>query len=211
MIPVNELLIFALAALGLVLTPGPNMIYLISRSITQGHRAGLISLLGIVVGFICHILAATLGLTAIFIAIPAAYTAVKLLGAIYLLWIAWQTIRPGAEFVFSPKKLSQDSSRTLFQMGMFTSLLNPKIAVFYMALFPQFIKPENGSVIWQSLELGLMQITVSSSVNTIIIFTAGTIATWFATKPTWVKIQKWVMAVVLGGLAVRLALDEAKP
>ncbi len=211
MIPLNELFVFALAALGLVLTPGPNMVYLISRSITQGRAAGLISLGGIVVGFLFHILAATLGLTAIFVAIPAAYTTVKLLGAAYLLWIAWETIRPNANFVFAPKNLPHDSSIKLFQMGLFTSMLNPKIAVFYMALFPQFIKPEHGSVLLQSLELGVTQITVSASVNTMIIFTAGAIATWFATKPSWVKVQKWVMASVLSGLAVRLALDEAKP
>ena len=210
MIPLNELAIFALAALGLVLTPGPNMIYLISRSITQGRVAGLISLAGIVTGFMGHILAATLGLTAIFFAIPAAYTTVKLAGAAYLLWIAWQTIRPGADFVFAPKNLPHDSSRKLYQMGLFTSLLNPKIAVFYMALFPQFIKPEHGSVIWQSLELGVVQMTISASVNCLVIFTASGIAAWFATRPTFVKIQKWLMAGVLGGLGVRLALDEAK-
>jgi threonine/homoserine/homoserine lactone efflux protein len=210
MIPTNELLIFIAAALGLVLTPGPNMVYLISRSITQGRAAGLISLLGVITGFVCHILAATLGLTAIFLAIPAAYTTVKLMGAAYLLWIAWNTVRPGGEFVFAPKNLPHDSSRKLYQMGLLTSLLNPKIAVFYMALFPQFIKPEHGNVILQSLELGLTQMIVSASVNTLIIFMAGGIATWFATRPSWVKVQKWLMAGVLGGLGVRLALDEAK-
>jgi threonine/homoserine/homoserine lactone efflux protein len=210
MIPINELALFALAAFGLVITPGPNMIYLISRSITQGRAAGLISLTGIITGFLGHIVAATLGLTAILFAIPAAYTAVKLAGAAYLLWIAWQTIRPGAEFVFTPKNLPHDSGQKLFQMGLFTSLLNPKIAVFYMALFPQFIKPEHGSVVLQSLELGITQIMVSASVNCLVIFTTSSIAAWFAARPTFVKVQKWVMASVLAGLSVRLALDEAK-
>jgi threonine/homoserine/homoserine lactone efflux protein len=210
MIPPNELAIFALAALGLVLTPGPNMMYLISRSITQGRAAGLLSLVGIICGFFGHMLAATLGLTALLLAVPAAYTVLKLTGAAYLLWIAWNTIRPGAEFVFAPKNLPKDSGLKLFQMGLLTSILNPKIAVFYMALFPQFIKPEHGSVLTQSLELGFTQITVSASVNFVIVLTAGTIATWFAQRPSWVKVQKWVMATMLGGLAVRLALDEAR-
>jgi threonine/homoserine/homoserine lactone efflux protein len=210
MIPANELLIFVAAALGLVLTPSPNMIYLISRSITQGRAAGVISLSGVIVGFFGHILAATLGLTAILFAIPAAYMVIKLAGAAYLLWLAWTTIRPGSEFVFAPKNLPRDSSVRLFQMGLLTSLLNPKLAVFYMALFPQFIKPEHGSVIAQSLTLGVTQIVVSASVNFAIILTAGTIAAWFASRPSWVKVQKWIMASVLGGLGLRLAFDQGK-
>ncbi len=210
MIPWNELLIFVVAALGLVLTPGPNMIYLISRSITQGRSAGVISLFGIITGFLAHVCAATLGLTAILFAVPFAYTALKLIGAAYLLWMAWHTIRPGGEFVFTPKHLPHDSSLKLFQMGLLTSLLNPKIAVFYMALFPQFIKPEHGSVFWQSLQLGFTQITVSATVNFCIVLTAATIAAWFAARPTWIKIQKWIMASVLGGLGLRLAFDQGK-
>jgi threonine/homoserine/homoserine lactone efflux protein len=210
MIPLNELMVFVAAALGLVLTPGPNMIYLISRSTTQGRAAGVISLLGVVTGFLVHSCAATLGLTAILFAIPFAYTALKLIGAVYLIWIAWQTIRPGGEFVFSPKNLPHDSSLKLFQMGLLTSALNPKIAVFYMALFPQFIKPEHGSVFWQSLQLGFTQITVSATVNFCIVLTAATIAAWFATRPTWIKVQKWIMATVLAGLGVRLAFDQGK-
>jgi threonine/homoserine/homoserine lactone efflux protein len=211
MIPFNELLIFILAALGMVLTPGPNMMYLVSRSICQGRTAGLISLMGIVVGFLFYMLTAALGLTALLFAIPFAYTAIKLTGAAYLLWIAWNTIKPGARAVFEVRDLPADSRLKLFQMGLFTSLLNPKIAVFYMAILPQFIKPEHGSTLLQSLELGFTQIMVSASVNALIVFTAGSVAAWFSSNPTRIQIQKWLMATVLGGLAVRLTLDEARP
>ncbi len=210
MIPLNELALFMLAALGMVLTPGPNMMYLVSRSICQGRAAGLISLAGVVIGFLFYMLSAALGMTAILFAVPFAYTTLKLTGAAYLLWIAWTTIRPGARAVFEVRDLPQDSNLKLFQMGLFTSLLNPKIAVFYMAILPQFIKPEYGSTFLQSLELGLTQIMVSASVNAMIVFTAGTVAAWFSSNPTRIQIQKWIMATVLGGLAVRLALDEAK-
>jgi threonine/homoserine/homoserine lactone efflux protein len=89
MIPTNELLLFAGAALLMVLTPGPNMIYLISRSICQGHKAGIISLFGIIAGFLVHMLAAAIGLTAVFLAVPLAYELLKWAAAAYLLWLAW--------------------------------------------------------------------------------------------------------------------------
>jgi threonine/homoserine/homoserine lactone efflux protein len=211
MIPLPDLLTFALAALVLVLTPGPNMVYLISRSITQGRIAGMISLLGVIVGFFFHMTTASLGLTAVFLAIPYAYTLVKLCGAVYLLWLAWNAIKPGATSPFEVQNnLQHDSTLKLFQMGLFTSLLNPKIAVFYMAILPQFIHPESGNTLGQSLLLGLTQIMVSSSVNFLIVLTAGTIAAFLATRPTWLKIQRYLMATVLGGLAVRLAFDNKR-
>lgn len=211
MIPLKDLPTFALAALVLVLTPGPNMIYLISRSITQGRMAGIISLSGVIVGFLFHMTTASLGLTAIFLAIPYAYTVVKFCGAAYLLYLAWQALKPGARSPFEMQKdLQHDSSRKLFQMGWLTSILNPKIAMFYMAILPQFIHPEQGSSLMQSLLLGLTQIGVSASVNFTIVVMAGTIAAFLATRPTWLKVQRYVMATVLGGLAAKLALEQRK-
>src|SRR4051794_17184793 len=108
---VNTAALFGIAtvALGLVLTPGPNMIYLVSRSITQGRRAGLVSLLGVATGFLVYLAAATAGLTAAFAAVPELYAAVKLAGAGYLLYLAWQALRPGGHSPFAPKRLPVDS------------------------------------------------------------------------------------------------------
>ena len=141
MIPVHDLLIFAAASLLLVLTPGPNMIYLISRSICQGRKAGVTSLIGVVAGFFVHLFAAAAGLTAVFLAVPMAYEVLKWAGALYLLWMAWQAVKPGARSPFEAQQLPPDSSRKLMLMGFFTSALNPKIAVFYLSVFPQFIDP----------------------------------------------------------------------
>jgi threonine/homoserine/homoserine lactone efflux protein len=161
MIPLQDLLIFAAAALLMVLTPGPNMIYLISRSICQGRKAGVTSLLGVVAGFFVHLFAAAAGLTAVFLAVPMAYEVLKWAGALYLLWLAWQAVKPGARSPFEAQQLPPDSSRKLITMGFLTSALNPKIAVFYLSVFPQFISPEHGSVFTQSIVLGLTQISVS--------------------------------------------------
>jgi len=210
MIPTHDLLIFAAACLALVLTPGPNMIYLISRSILQGSRAGITSLGGVVVGFLCHMLAASLGLSAVLLAVPLAYVALKLAGAAYLLWMAWQAVRPGSRSPFEVRDLKRDSSRKLFQMGFLTSVLNPKIAVFYLALLPQFVKLEHGPVLVQSVALGLTQILISFTVNLLIVLSAARVAAFFSSRPTWLKVQKYLMGAVLGGLAVRLALEESR-
>lgn len=210
MIPFSDLLIFIIAAFGLVITPGPNMIYLISRSISQGKQAGMISLAGVIVGFLFHVIMVSFGLTAILMAVPFAYTFLKWLGVGYLLYLAWNAIKPGSKSVFETTSLEDDSNFKLFQMGFLTNVLNPKIAVFYMSFFPQFIKPEYGNVLLQNFQLGFTQMTVSFSVNLMIVLFASSISTWFSERPMWIKIQKWFMAGILGSLALKLALDKAK-
>ncbi|MQT48091.1 LysE family translocator [Pseudomonas helleri] len=210
MIPAHDLLIFAAACLLMVLTPGPNMIYLISRSICQGRKAGITSLVGVVAGFFVHMFAAAAGLTAVFLAVPMAYEALKWAGALYLLWMAWQALKPGARSPFEARDLAPDSTPKLMLMGFMTSVLNPKVAMFYLSIFPQFITPEHGSVFTQSLVLGFTQITVSFSVNLLIALFASGIAVWFARNPTWLIAQRFVMGFVLAGLAIRLLLEQRK-
>jgi threonine/homoserine/homoserine lactone efflux protein len=201
---------FALVSLGMVLTPGPNMIYLISRSICQGRSAGLVSLFGVALGFVVYMLAAAFGLTALLLAVPYAYDALRIGGALYLLYLAWQAIRPGGASPFQVKDLAADSPRRLFAMGLLTNLLNPKIAVMYLSLLPQFIDPARGGVLGQSVALGATQILVSLTVNGVIVFMAGSIAAFLAARPTFAVIQRWLMATVLGGLAVRMAVESRR-
>lgn len=209
MVTLSQLLPFAAIALGLVLTPGPNMIYLISRSLCQGRKAGYISLTGVALGFVFYMVCAALGITALIMAVPLAYEALRVAGACYLLYMAWQAIF-GGKSPFQLRDLPPDSSRKLFTMGLLTNLLNPKTAVIYLTLLPQFIKPEQGHVLSQSLLLGSAQIITSMLVNSLIIFAAGTIAGFLAQRPTWQKLQRWLMGTVLTGLAVRMMLEGRK-
>ncbi len=210
MISSSDLLLFAGAALIMVLTPGPNMVYLISRSICQGPAAGVISLFGVMAGFCTHMLAAAIGLSAIFLAVPFAYEMLKWMGAAYLMWLAWQAVRPGARSPFEPRQLPVDSSRKLFMMGFLTNVLNPKVAMFYLSLFPQFIDPQAGSVLVQSLILGATQMSVSFIVNLMIALSAAGIASWFSIHPLWLMAQRYLMGGVLGLLAIRLAVEDRR-
>jgi threonine/homoserine/homoserine lactone efflux protein len=206
----SSLLAFALVSLGLVLTPGPNMIYLISRSITQGHAAGIVSLGGVALGFVVYMLCAAFGITALLLAVPFAYEALRFAGAAYLLYLAWQAVKPGGRSPFQVKKLSIDRPRKLFLMGFATNLLNPKIAMLYLALLPQFIDPTAGSVLTQSLVLGAIQIAISVSINAMIAMAAGTIALFLATRPSWALVQRYLMGTVLAGLALRMAVETRR-
>jgi len=210
MVPATDLLLFAGAALLMVLSPGPNMIYLISRSICQGRKAGVISLFGVIAGFLVHMLAAAAGLTALFLAVPLAYELLKWAGALYLGWLAWQAVKPGARSPFEAQQLPIDTPSRLFFMGFLTNALNPKVAVFYLSVLPQFISPEQGSVFVQSVMLGSTQIVVSFSVNLLIALSAAGMASWFACNPRWLAAQRYIMGFVLGALAVRLMFEPQR-
>ena len=201
---------FGLIALGMVLTPGPNMIYLISRSICQGRAAGLISLCGVALGFVFYMLCAAFGITVLVLAVPYAYDALRFGGALYLLYLAWQAVKPGGRSPFEVRDLPKDSPRKLFAMGLATNLLNPKAAVLYLSLLPQFIDPTHGSVLRQSLALGTTQIVISVCVNATIAIMAGSIAAFLGDRPAWIKVQRWLMGTVLAGLALRMATEARR-
>ena len=205
----TSLLGFALVSLGIALTPGPNMIYLISRSITQGPAAGIVSLGGVALGFVFYMLCAAFGIAALLFAVPYAYDALRFAGAAYLLWLAWQAVKPNGRSPFQVRKLRVDGQRKLFAMGFVTNLLNPKIAMLYLALLPQFIDP-TASVLTQSLALGAIQIVISVGVNAMIALAAGSIARFLGTRPGWLLVQRWLMGTVLAGLAVKMAFEAKR-
>ncbi len=211
MIEASNWIAFAAVALAMVLTPGPNMAYLISRTLCQGRAAGLMSLAGVATGFAVYVLLASFGLTAIFVAVPYAYDALRFAGAGYLAYLAWSALRPGGASPFQARELSPDPPWRLFAMGLLTNLLNPKIAMLYLSLFPQFLDPARGHVLAQSMVLGATQIAISVCVNSAIILAAGGIAVFLAQRPLWALVQRWLMGTVLGLLALRMLLEPRRP
>ncbi|UVY85026.1 LysE family translocator [Brachybacterium sp. NBEC-018] len=197
----------AAAALAMVLTPGPNMMYLASRSVGQGRRAGLVSLAGTGAGFVIYMLMANLGLAIVFVAVPWLFIGFKAAGAAYLAWLSWQALRPGGAGVFDVRDLAEDSDWLLFRMGLFTNLLNPKVAIMYLTLIPQFIDPDRGSRVAQGITLGMLQIGVSMTVNALIVIGAASIARLLASRPDRVVRQRRITGALLGGVAVLLARE----
>jgi threonine/homoserine/homoserine lactone efflux protein len=170
----------------------------------------MVSLGGVTLGTVFYMFCAAFGITALLFAVPFAYDALRFAGAAYLLWLAWQALKPNGRSPFQVKALKVDGRRKLFAMGLVTNLLNPKIAMLYLALLPQFIDPAAGSVLTQSLALGSVQIVISASVNAMIALAAGSIALFLGTRPTWLLLQRWLMGTVLASLAIKMAFEARR-
>jgi threonine/homoserine/homoserine lactone efflux protein len=151
------LMVFAAACLALTASPGPDMLLIASRSASQGPWAGFASLAGIQAGTYCHALAVAFGLSQLLVAVPIAYDAVRYAGAAYLLFLAWQMFRSNGIIVMPSGEAPYYSLSVVFRQGLITNLLNPKMALFVLALFPQFVKPEVGSVVVQIFILATVQ------------------------------------------------------
>jgi threonine/homoserine/homoserine lactone efflux protein len=204
----DTLLVFALLSLGLAITPGPNMLYLVSRALAQGTGAGLISLVGCQAGSLAIMLCAAAGITAALLAIPYAWDALRLGGAAYLAFLAWQCVKPGGQPLFAPRRLPQEPAARLFGVGFATAALNPKVALFYMAVLPPFLDPERGSLFLQAATLGFVQIAVCTLWDAVLVWGAAGTAKFLSTKPMWMAAQRWVLGAALALLAVKLATES---
>jgi threonine/homoserine/homoserine lactone efflux protein len=207
-VTVSTLLLFAGATLALALTPGPDMLFCLSRSIGQGRQAGFASLLGIATGLYVWAGATALGLASLIALVPTAYHAVRLAGAAYLAWLAWQAFA-GRDALSVAGAIPRVPLLRLFRQGLVTNLLNPKIALFFLALFPQFVDPARGSTLWQILALASVFNLIGFCVNGAVILAAGRLAEWLRRRPGVARYQRWFMGTVFGGLALRLALETA--
>ena len=155
----STLLVFAAASLALIAVPGPSVLYIVTRSVEQGRRAGLVSMLGVEAGGLVHVAAATLGLSALLTSSALAFAIVKYAGAAYLIVLGVQALRRGAsDRLEAPVTLS---GGRLFRQGLLVSALNPKVAVFFLAFLPQFIEPARGPVAAQVALFGLCFLAIA--------------------------------------------------
>jgi threonine/homoserine/homoserine lactone efflux protein len=207
MVPLPTACAFALVAVAIVVTPGPNMLYLVSRSLCQGRAAGLVSLAGVGLGLTTYMLLAAFGITGAMLKFPVAFQVLKIGGALYLAWLAWGALRPGGASPFEIRELPKASLGGLFGKGLLTCLLNPKVAVMYVSLLPQFVDPKRGSVMLQTLTLGLIQICVAVTGNGIFVLSAAGLARLIRDRPAWARAQRYLMGAVLAALAIRMAFE----
>ncbi|MBU9173577.1 LysE family translocator [Burkholderia gladioli] len=191
----------------LAVTPGPNMVYVMSRSVSQGPRAGLTSLAGVMLGYLTYMFGTAFGLTAIFLTIHGAARVLAAAGALYLLYLSWQAVRPGARSPFEVDARQAERPRRLFAMGAATSLLNPKLAMLFLSLLPQFIDYQAGDVFRQSMLLGASLVVAFAAVNGAVAIGSGSLAGFLAKRPNWLRAQRWVMGLMLFSLAAKMALD----
>jgi threonine/homoserine/homoserine lactone efflux protein len=189
----------------LAITPGPNMVYVMSRSIAQGRRAGLISLAGVMLGYLTYMLSASLGITAFFLTLPYAARTLSAIGAVYLGYLSWQALRPGGRSPFQLRDLPRERDGKLFAMGASTSLLNPKLAMVFLTLLPQFIDHARGRVLMQSLQLGSVLIVLFAFVNGLMALSSGGMARFLLRHPRLMLLQRGVMGCTLLALAIDMA------
>jgi threonine/homoserine/homoserine lactone efflux protein len=205
MIALSTLALFSGACLALAVTPGPDMLLIASRSASQGKAAGFASLAGIQLGTYCHALAAALGLSQLFVTLPMAYDVVRFIGAAYLLYLAFKTFRSTGAALAASASMPRYSRMQIFRQGLLTNVLNPKMALFVLALFPQFIDPKAGSIVLQMLMLATVLNVVGMIANGVVIMMASRLGARVSGSQRAARLMQVVLGTVFLGLACRLA------
>jgi threonine/homoserine/homoserine lactone efflux protein len=201
--------IFVAAALALLLTPGPAVLYIVARSVEQGRVAGLVSVLGICTGTLFHVAAAALGLTALLASSAPAFTLVRYVGALYLIAMGMQTLtsRNGAPALVAG---GSGGLRRVFAQGAIVNLLNPHTALFCLAFLPQFVNPARGGVPFQIAAFGLLFVALSMITDSGWAIAAGTAGDWIKTHPQFARGQRYVTGGTLMGLGAAAAFSGGK-
>jgi len=202
----DVLLAFAIATALFAYFPGPALLYTAAQTLARGKRAGLMAALGIHVGCYAHVIAATLGLSAVFRYVPEAYTALKIAGAAYLVWLGIQMLRGSTD---QAPKIEPKSTRRAFAESIVVELLNPKVAIFFIAFLPQFVDPAGTLPVWlQSLILGVIINLAFSSADLVTVFTATAVIARLRKSGSAERIARWVGGSLLIGLGLKLGTDK---
>ena len=210
MISLNDFFLFAFASLMLNITPGNDMLYVATKSTSQGVKAGIVSALGIAGGCIVHLLAAVIGLSAIIANSATTFNIIKYAGAAYLVYLGIKSFLSNQNQFSISNEVEKKSLPKLFWQGLFTNVLNPKVALFFLAFLPQFIHPEKGNAGMQVLLLGLWFNFSGTIVNMIVALLFGKLGNWLADKQGLVQWQHKITGVLLIGLGIKIALSSRK-
>lgn len=206
MIPVETLTTFFITCVLLALAPGPDNVFVLTQSALQGRSSGLLVVLGLCTGLVFHTVAVTLGVAVIFQTSELAFTILKLLGAAYLVYLAWGAFRAGT--VSIKGKAETIRGAQLYRRGIFMNITNPKVSIFFLAFLPQFANPAQGSLTLQMLLLGLVFIVSTILVFGAIALMAGMLGEWLGRSEYVQRLTNRVAGVVFVGLAIKLAITE---
>jgi threonine/homoserine/homoserine lactone efflux protein len=207
MIDPAKFVLFIGVSWALILAPGPDMLYVISRGITQGRKAGMLSAIGVICGILVHTTAAALGLTLILQSSAIAFLLVKYLGAVYLIYLGIKAWRDKGTFDLQTST-SSASLRKIFWQGVFSNVLNPKIAIFFLAFLPQFVNQGSSQVTFQMVILGLTFACFGLCFLLIVGYSSGTIGSWLTRRPQYTQFLQRFAAGILIALGIRLAFTE---
>ncbi len=194
----------------LTLTPGPDMVLYLGKAIAQSRKAGLVAFSGAITGLLVHTTLAALGLSAILAASATAFTILKIVGAAYLLYLAYDAIRNGSSFALAPGAGETESARSVYAKGLLVNLLNPKIVIFFLTLLPQFVSADDPNAAATLVVLGVGFIVIAAPICVAQIFAAGWIAAFLRRSPWAMRAVDYTFAGVMGFFAVRLAFAQAK-
>ncbi|WP_040725323.1 LysE family translocator [Thiomicrorhabdus sp. Kp2] len=205
MIPADSLITFIIASLVLINSPGPDLIFVITQSAVHGARTGILVTLGLVSGLIFHTLLVAFGVAAIILASQTAFTVLKVLGAIYLLYLAWQSFNAHAEKLSAEKNIPKTAIQ-LYRRGIIMNLTNPKVTVFFLAFLPQFVSAENGSIVTQVFILGSLFMLLGLSSFIMIALAAGKFGNWLNQSEKAQLYLNRFASFVFVGLALNLLI-----
>jgi threonine/homoserine/homoserine lactone efflux protein len=200
-----RLLLFFFAALILLLTPGPAVLYIVARSIDQGRVAGLVSVLSIETGNFVHVLAATFGLSALLMSSALAFSAVKYLGAAYLIYLGIRKLLT-KPLPMQKHIAAGQSLRRIFTQGVLVAVLNPKTALFFLAFLPQFVDSSHGPVARQMLLLGCIFVLMALVSDSLYALLADSLGQWVRRSPAFLRGERYVVGGVYLGLGITAAL-----
>jgi threonine/homoserine/homoserine lactone efflux protein len=209
MFDLPNLTLFIAASWLLIITPGPDTLYVVTRAIAQGRQAVIISALGVTLGIFVHTLAAAFGLALVLQTSALAFQIVKYVGALYLIYLGIKMLKDRSSLTLSSENKPRQL-RVLFGEGLLSNVTNPKVALFFLAFLPQFVHPENGYMPVQMIVLGLIFAFFGVIYLSIVGYSAGYISTWIAQHPRSLKPLRWLTGSVFLGLGLRLAFTERR-
>lgn len=202
---------FALASIALAITPGPDMALFISRTVNFGTRHGFMTVLGALTGIAVHTMLAAFGISLLIIAAPTAFMALKIAGAVYLLWLAWGAIRSGAGLVVTKtENRATPSLKASYLTGLGINLTNPKVALFFVTFLPQFVSPADPAASAKLVFLGAEFVVLSLPIVIGIVLGAQWLTGTLAKSETFQRILNWSFAAVFAAFAVTILTAEAK-
>ncbi len=200
--------VFMVAAFAIGVAPGPGMMFCVARAVSQGQKAGAVSVLGLSTGSFILCVAAALGVAAVLQTSQIAYDILRYMGAAYLVYLAVRTIVVGGGVPETPEKRHRDPLFVVYRQGVVTNILNPKSGLFYVSFVPQFLDPAKGSLLAQFILMGIIFNVMGNLINLAVALSMGRLAEWLGRHPAVWRGQQWLTATILGGIAMHMVLSE---